>query len=834
MPSTSWINAALAGCLPSLWMSLGLGLPWALALLSTRQWRSRALVAALALIMGPAWMSAWMLALGVLGAEWRMRLLQPELILAGSLLIALCGAMIAWRKRAAYTPGAPAPPLALDEKLILILIIAAVILRWIHTAFWTFTWYDSLWVYGYQARLYFLEGVIPRAIDYYPQFLQLQFAYAQIVTGAINDHAARMIMPPLQIGGILAVYLLGAQLINRRVGIIAAGLWSLHPFVGRWSIIGDLELPLAFIVTLAATFFLRAWLAAEQAEDRRRDAILAGIMLGVALFTKPTAGGLVWGILLLMAIEWLRTGFAPSRWMPRFRVVCWAGLASLPLGGVWYIRNLLLGHDAVTFPHGFWLTQARRSGDYLSWLALALAVAVVAIAIKRRLNFRRASLASLGLALMIGALLASNPILFPGRFDPPGSIIRAEEALAILAGLALIGWGLRLHHLPRSGARASPKLAAVSWALLLALPYFLTFFFSYSYHYRLGFAVVPLLILPTAWGLCLILPLDAIARWGRIRRGAYHAALILLCMPGVLAVAVDLDWSRVWLLDERLAGATQKYQVANPSLMEVVFGLRDYQRETASEPRVLAPGEERLPFFFPQMQIWDRTVQTLDDYADLGATHIIYGAKARQAYLRAGLDPRRTQLLAALGREDLFQLQASHYDGAYSYELYFGPDMSPRFREPTGEFVSNIHDQRVLFGEDLRLRAEDAYPKQIHRDTPITLQTIWQAQNVSEHDIIFALQLFNLDSGRIEQEWPFQLAGARHGHYAAPLWQQGELIRDTQVFRFPADSRIPWGGNYVMRLGARDSDSGENLPLSVDGRAAGQWWRMAGVYRIGG
>ena len=304
-----WINEALRGLPPVLWMCIGLGLPWALALLSTKGWQSRALVAALALALGPALMSAWMLALGVVGAEIDTPMLNRAWIIGGSIVISGAGCWIAWRKRPHDSPNRASSPLAIDEKLIVAMITVALALRLIHIAFWPFTWYDSLWVYGYQGRIYFLEGLIPHSIDYYPQFLQLQYAYVQIVIGAINDHAARMVLPTLHLGSILAAYLLGERLISRRAGLFAAGLWSLHPFVGQWSTIGDLEIPLTFSFTLAAVFFLRAWFALDDERERRRHALIAGLLLGIALFTKPTAAAFVWGVLILLAADLARVRF---------------------------------------------------------------------------------------------------------------------------------------------------------------------------------------------------------------------------------------------------------------------------------------------------------------------------------------------------------------------------------------------------------------------------------------------------------------------------------------------------------------------------------------------
>ena len=221
MASLYWIDESLPGLLPCLWMAAAVGLPWAFAALSRREWRAYPMVAALALALGPAWISAWMLILGLIGARLELRLMTPEWIIAGSALIGMAGACIAWRKRNGAGGGFRQPqPLAFDEKLVIALIAAAVALRWIHTAYFPFTAYDALWVYGYQGRLFFLEGAIPESVGYYPPFLSLQFAYVQTLIGGFNDHAARMVLPLMHIGSILAAYLLGQKLVSRRVGLI--------------------------------------------------------------------------------------------------------------------------------------------------------------------------------------------------------------------------------------------------------------------------------------------------------------------------------------------------------------------------------------------------------------------------------------------------------------------------------------------------------------------------------------------------------------------------------------------------------------------------------------
>ena len=378
----------------------------------------------------------------------------------------------------------------------------------------------------------------------------------------------------------------------------------------------------------------------------------------------------------------------------------------------------------------------------------------------------------------------------------------------------------------------SHPAAPALWALLLALPYFATFFFSYSYHYRLGFAIVPLLALPTALGLSRLLTRERIRRWRPRRRRLYLLILLALGLPGVITVAVDLSWTRVWLLDRELDSDMRKYQVFNPSLMEVVFGLEEYRRETEAPPRILAPGEERLHFFFPQLEIIDRPMDTLDDFERLDPTHFIFGAKARGAYLDAGLDPRSTQLTAALGRRDLFNLTHWHYDGTYSYELYETGALSARRHPLDRSFVSEIYSEEILFGDALRLYAEDTYPQRFHGDAPITLRWVWQALRPLAADYHFELELYNEDNSRAQTSWVFAPAENRHGHYSTRLWDVGELVYDELVFNLPEQVDIPEGNNFRFRLRVLNRASGQPLPLTIDGQAAGDYWQLTGRHSI--
>nr|MCU0475228.1 glycosyltransferase family 39 protein [Anaerolineae bacterium] len=375
-----WLRDALMPLPALLVMLVGVGLPWALVMLPRRDWRSRPLVVMVLLAAGPALVTGWMLVLGMVGGRTQTPALTWPTVAAGVAALSIGGWALMLHKRRTTQPHPPLPrkPLAFDERLLLLLMGVAVVIRFVSAVWYPFWEYDPLWVYAYQGKLYPLLGYIPQDIGYYPQLVPLSYAYAQLAVGQINDHVARAMFPVFQWGAGFAAYALGAQLFSRRVGIYLAALWVLYPHVAEWSIVGDLEIPLTFGFTGGAVFLLRAWFRDER-RARLHDAALAGFFLGVTMWTKPTGGAFILGVGVLAAAELVRVRLNWRAVLPRLEITIVAGLACIPLGAVWYARNVLLGHPAIDFPHPFWPTQAQRSGVEFGWPLLALGVLLAAL-----------------------------------------------------------------------------------------------------------------------------------------------------------------------------------------------------------------------------------------------------------------------------------------------------------------------------------------------------------------------------------------------------------------------------------------------------------------------
>jgi len=101
-----------------------------------------------------------------------------------------------------------------------------------------------------------------------------------------------------------------------------------------------------------------------------------------------------------------------------------------------------------------------------------------------------------------------------------------------------------------------------------------------------------------------------------------------------------------------------------------------------------------------------------------------------------------------------------------------------------------------------------------------------------ESDYHLVLEIFNLDTQTVEQQWSFMPANHRYGHYSTLVWDVGEVVNDHHVFRLPDNSEIPPGSNYVMRLRVFDPLRESYLPLYINGQPTEDPWQLAGSFRI--
>lgn len=339
----AWILSGLLLITPYPWAK------WLLAQNPRRDSRWLTIMLTLALSTGTLTLVMfWESLLGITFETWAIVLPYALLMLPG---------WIANRFRGGELPvGAHsrAPQIPSVRQIFLIsplVIIGAAIL--FNAVYWPFSRDDAMGIYAPIAQqMADSRAILPlpgnlTVYEAYPIHISLTYTFAYLASGWTNEYLARLFPALMAVGCIPAAYVFGAMLHGRAAGWISAILLATTPTFGRWASSGYVDLPMAFFYILSAIFAWRLWQTRHWT-----DALLAGLMMGLAAWTKNAA---LLGILFLSA--WLAWAWLRKKIDLRLAVLTLVSAAAV--AAPWYIRNWL--QAGLIIPDTAWTDQAKRS-----------------------------------------------------------------------------------------------------------------------------------------------------------------------------------------------------------------------------------------------------------------------------------------------------------------------------------------------------------------------------------------------------------------------------------------------------------------------------------------
>jgi hypothetical protein len=299
------------------------------------------LVGLTALSLSLGWLSVGMFWLGMLPGRWLVGPVVFGIVALGwAVGLALNGEWIAPRRWWTYWRGQWARLWRFDlESLLAWTILGALLVIAIHALYYPFLGDDTLSRYGLQAQLIYRAGRIPLDVTGYPPLAPLTFVATWLAAAGPNEHLAKVLPVVMAAATLGATYLLGRRLSGRRAGMMAAALVAVTPMFVRNATLAYTDIPTTFPLTLAVLYALRWW-----ESGMARDTILAGVFLGIGLFTKQSA--LTWlASLALIPPLWLlvtRHQSVEGRWRRALSGLAGITLPALLIAGPWYARNALL------------------------------------------------------------------------------------------------------------------------------------------------------------------------------------------------------------------------------------------------------------------------------------------------------------------------------------------------------------------------------------------------------------------------------------------------------------------------------------------------------------
>jgi len=372
--------------------------------------------------------------------------------------------------------------------IILLAVSGAVLFN---AVYWPFYRPDAVAIYAETAHqmteLRALVPLIGRDSLYraYPVLVPLAYTYTYLASGWENEYLAKLIPALLSLGCLPVVYTFGRALRGSTAGWLSAGLLALTPMFPRWASSGYVDLPMAFFYALAALFAWRLWQTGHWT-----DALLAGLMMGLAAFTKNAAllGILFLGVWLTAALVRRRIGW---QWAVLSLAAC--ALVAAP----WYVRNLIGAQMLI--PATAWTDQAERT---------------------------------------LTTLLAF--VTYSGNFGLPGYILLVGVATA---GIEFIA-GVRRSALPPDPSPlgqwemklSTEFLTGNALLLLLTVPFFIAWWLFVSYDPRFLLLFLPLLAVMA--GLALV-------RLGELFPARWRNPLVIAAALLALVLAALVVWNSV-------------------------------------------------------------------------------------------------------------------------------------------------------------------------------------------------------------------------------------------------------------------------------------------------
>jgi len=263
----------------------------------------------------------------------------------------------------------------------------------------------------------------------------------------------RLVSVGIGVFGLVGCYLLGRRLFGRQVGLVAAGLYLITPFIFFYDRMAMVD-GLLTVLAIYAAFF-----GFELVRSKRvGHGIGLGLVLALAVSTK-LSGGMLWLLPLVLVVGGLRGksgGLPPWKWLGLAYAIGLIGLAPLVADSLsspgfvssphWMeqLKKTMVGHPNIVLWQA-WLANAGLALQYLTRYVTPVVLAAAGVGgVLAAVRRRRDELVLSGMAGVVVAVFVftSDPEIWDPRYLLPAVpfvLLVAARVMTVAAG-RLRGW----------------------------------------------------------------------------------------------------------------------------------------------------------------------------------------------------------------------------------------------------------------------------------------------------------------------------------------------------------------------------------------------------------
>ena len=111
------------------------------------------------------------------------------------------------------------------------------------------------------------------------------------------------------------------------------------------------------------------------------------------------------------------------------------------------------------------------------------------------------------------------------------------------------------------------------------------------------------------------------------------------------------------------------------------------------------------------------------------------------------------------------------------------------------------------------------------------MHLFWQVIDQPKADYMIYIHLRD-KNGNVIQTWDGPVSWTHDGNaYSTLVWEPGEYIIDERLLIFDGQD-VPQGEDYKMVVGMYDLASQKRVPMTLNGQAAGEGYKIAAPFSV--
>jgi hypothetical protein len=144
--------------------------------------------------------------------------------------------------------------------------------------------------------------------------------------------------------------------------------------------------------------------------------------------------------------------------------------------------------------------------------------------------------------------------------------------------------------------------------------------------------------------------------------------------------------------------------------------------------------------------------------------------------------------------------------------------------------LSYLVPDEMILGGFVRYLGANVHRLDFQKGSQVLIEMGWQVLAPIPEDYDIYIHLVKRDDQTLWAAWDAPYAEGPHGYYSTLLWEPGEYIFDRRFLSLQDPETPP--GDYDIIVGMYNLETGERVPVTINGEPAGDGMNLLGDFVV--